>query len=461
MLAALEKKSRTEIESSFQISGKKGLEGTTFVATDPVTEHRYAIKLFSNKKSVSKLKLEAEMQSKAADVGVAPHVYYYSPTEKFIIMDALVETIVERGRREKWTKTPYDYQAMIYALCMRLDEAGVIQNDGNPLNLMVDKLGHLYIIDYGFAKEITPAVIKKRGPQPNVNLTLWHFARHLKHYKHLGQNNLNDIVDKYLKSNDYVDTTLRDHGENLLKGKINPSVADALPGGESKRQETISTPPPPKPLAMAAPPKPPAMERPERPQAPPPPNPPAMERPQAPKPQPLSRAELRKWATQHRHMGINGNSKSVDIQRAMAAPPKPPAMERPERPQAPPPPNPPWKEPKPPAMERPQAPKPPPLSRAELRKWATQHRHMGINGNSKSVDIQRAMARHRHEEAAKIAMRAIGKFISSSKKNEPFKRKKRSKATTPRLGSIYRQFVKGDNSKEAMMARIETRKRGR
>ena len=387
MLAALEKKSRTEIESSFQISGKKGLEGTTFVATDPVTEHRYAIKLFSNKKSVSKLKLEAEMQSKAADVGVAPHVYYYSPTEKFIIMDALVETIVERGRREKWTKTPYDYQAMIYALCMRLDEAGVIQNDGNPLNLMVDKLGHLYIIDYGFAKEITPAVIKKRGPQPNVNLTLWHFARHLKHYKHLGQNNLNDIVDKYLKSNDYVDTTLRDHGENLLKGKINPSVADALPGGESKRQETISTPPPPKPLAMAAPPKPPAMERPERPQAPPPPNPPAMERPQAPKPQPLSRAEL--------------------------------------------------------------------------RKWATQHRHMGINGNSKSVDIQRAMARHRHEEAAKIAMRAIGKFISSSKKNEPFKRKKRSKATTPRLGSIYRQFVKGDNSKEAMMARIETRKRGR
>ena len=399
MLAALEKKSRDEIESSFQISGKKGLEGTTFVATDPVTDHRYAIKLFSKTKSVAKLELEAEMQSKAAGLGVAPRVYYHSTTEKFIIMDALVETIVERGRREKWTKTPYDYQAMIYALCIRLDKAGIIQNDGNPLNLMVDKHGRLYIIDYGFAKEITPAVIKKRGPQPNINLTLWHFARHLKHYKHLGQNNLNDIVDKYLESNDYVDTALRDHGEKLLKDGM-PSVADALPGGESKRQETISTPPPPKPLAMAA-------------------------------------------------------------------PPKPPAMERPERPQAPPPPNPPWKEPKPPAMERPQTPKPQPLSRAELRKWATQHRHMGINGNSKSVDIQRAMARHRHEEAAKIAMRAVGKFISSSKKNEPSKpKKKRSKATTPRRKnrknrSIYRQFVKGDNSKEAMMARIETRRRGR
>ena len=47
MLATLKKKSRDEIESSFQISGKKGLEGTTFVATDPVTDHRYAIKLFS------------------------------------------------------------------------------------------------------------------------------------------------------------------------------------------------------------------------------------------------------------------------------------------------------------------------------------------------------------------------------------------------------------------------------
>ncbi len=414
MLAALKKKSRDEIESSFQISGKKGLEGTTFVATDPVTDHRYAIKLFSQTKSAAKLELEAEIQSKAAEVGVAPRVYYHSATEKFIIMDALVETIVEKGRREKWTKTPYDYQAMIYALCIRLDKARVIQNDGNPLNLMVDKRGRLYIIDYGFAKEITPAVLKKRGSQPNVNLTLWHFARHLKHYKPLGLNDLNDIVDKYLKSNDYVDTVLKDHGEKLLKGEIMPSVADALPGGESKIQEPISRPPPPKP---------PVMETPVR---PPPPKSPAKETPERPVPSPVL---------------------------AQSSMETPPAMERPETPQAP-------SRPPPPTIAAKHS-----LGRGELRKWAAQHRHMGIDGNSKSEDIRRAMERHRHEEAAKIAMRAVGTFISSSKKNEPPKRKKRPKATTPRRnrrnGSIYRQFVQDDNSKEAIMARIEARRKGR
>ena len=90
---------------------------------------------------------------------------------------------------------------------------------------------------------------------------------------------------------------------------------------------------------------------------------------------------------------------------------------------------------------------------------------MGIDGNSKSEDIRRAMERHRHEEAAKIAMRAVGTFISSSKKNEQPKRKKRPRATTPRRyrrnRSIYRQFVQDDNSKEAIMARIEARRRGR
>jgi len=255
-------------------------------------------------------------------------------------------------------------------------------------------------------------VIKKRGPQPNINLTLWHFARHLKHYKHLGQNNLNDIVDKYLESNDYVDTALRDHGEKLLKDGM-PSVADALPGGESKSQEPTSRPPAPKP---------PAMETPARP-------PPAMETSERPVPSPVL---------------------------AQSSMETPPAMERPETPQAP-------------SRQSPQTIVTKHslgrgLGRGELRKWAAQHRHMGIDGNSKSEDIRRAMERHRHEEAAKTAMRAVGKFISISKKNEPPEHKKRPKATTPRRKKrkpIYRQFVDGNNSKEAIMARIEARRRGR
>jgi hypothetical protein len=104
-----------------------------------------------------------------------------------------------------------------------LDAGGVVQNDGNPLNLMLDGNGRLYIIDYGFAKKIDKKVIKKRGPQPNVNLTLWHFCRQLRHYGF--ENSLKErIVDVYMKDNSFVDQKLLKDGE-LLLGPIGSSSA--------------------------------------------------------------------------------------------------------------------------------------------------------------------------------------------------------------------------------------------
>jgi serine/threonine protein kinase len=222
MLARLMKMKREEIESSFNISGKKGKEGTTFLATDPANGHRYAIKLFKKKKSAKKINLEAELQQMAADEGVAPIIRGVSTTEKFIIMDALKETIVQKAKRENWKSLPYEYKAMLYALCIRLDAAGVVQNDGNPLNLMLDSNGRLYIIDYGFAKKITSKIKKDRGPQPNINLTLWHFSRQLRHYRL--ENDLINIVTSYTgdkKTNKTQNYAFKDHslladGEALL-----------------------------------------------------------------------------------------------------------------------------------------------------------------------------------------------------------------------------------------------------
>ena len=106
-------------------------------------------------------------------------------------------------------------QAQLYALCMRLDKAGVVQNDGNPLNLMLDDSNRLYIIDYGFSKKITPAVVKKRGSQPNINLTLWHFVSQLRHYR-IDAPLVGAIQKKYMKDNTYVDDKLLAHGNSLL-----------------------------------------------------------------------------------------------------------------------------------------------------------------------------------------------------------------------------------------------------
>jgi predicted Ser/Thr protein kinase len=91
---------RSQIEFSFDISGKKGKEGTTFRAG------QYAVKLFKSTKSKAKLVLEADLQKLAARYGVAPSVHYVSTTQKFIVMDALEETIVEKGKREEWTRLP-------------------------------------------------------------------------------------------------------------------------------------------------------------------------------------------------------------------------------------------------------------------------------------------------------------------------------------------------------------------
>lgn len=222
-LTHLKAMKRQTIESSFGISGKQGKDGTTFLTVDPSNGHRYAIKLFKNTKSPSEIEKEAYMQRMAADNGVAPTVRGVSTSEKFIVMDALKETIVAKAKRENWASLPHDYKAMLYALCVRLDGAGVVQNDGNPLNLMVDDTGRLYIIDYGFANEISNKMHAKRGSQPNVALTLWDFGRRLKHYQ-IKNDIQSSILQKYQKNHTFKDETLLAHGEKLLTGVAKPQA---------------------------------------------------------------------------------------------------------------------------------------------------------------------------------------------------------------------------------------------
>lgn len=177
--------SRDEIQERFNISGQKGRTGTTFIATGR-SGAEYAIKLFKADRSSNSLKKEADCQEKAAAYGVSPHILAINTKDKFIIMEKMKETIVDYMTREHPDRgnriLSTEYQERIIEICERLDQAGVVQNDGNPLNLMLDDTGKLFVIDYGFAKVITKAVTKKRGPEPNINLTLWHFNSQLKHY---------------------------------------------------------------------------------------------------------------------------------------------------------------------------------------------------------------------------------------------------------------------------------------
>lgn len=219
-MKVLAKMTRAQISNKNR-SGKDGKDGQTFIATGP-SGREYAIKMFKPKKSTDVINKEYKFQDEAASKGVAPAVYAKNTTQKYIIMQKMKETIVDYKRREvgyDWWEMPRSLQAQLYALCVRLDTAKVVQNDGNPLNLMLDDSGRLHIIDYGLATKIDRKMLNKRGPQPNVDLTLWDFQRRMNHYK-IRSPLLKEIQDKYMKAfnnnGDYTDEKLLAEGNRAL-----------------------------------------------------------------------------------------------------------------------------------------------------------------------------------------------------------------------------------------------------
>jgi tRNA A-37 threonylcarbamoyl transferase component Bud32 len=183
--------SREEIMSDGNISGKKGKDGLTFIVTAN-SEAQYAVKTYHSERSIRMIEMEAYLQEKAATEGVCPKIYGINLEEKYIIMEKMKETIVTYARRENpkpetgkhttW-ELPEQYQDRIIEIMYGLDRAGVIHNDGNPLNLMFNDDTKLMVIDFGFSSLIDDAMLQKRGPHPNINLTLWGFQRQLRYYR--------------------------------------------------------------------------------------------------------------------------------------------------------------------------------------------------------------------------------------------------------------------------------------
>ena len=240
--------SRKAIESRFDISGKKGKEGVTFVATGH-SGTEYAIKLFKAKKSSAKLSLEASRQTLAAAKGVSPRVMAVNTTDKYIIMEKLEETIVDFMRRmypEEGSEKPLSvaHQHRIIEICEKLDQANVVQNDGNPLNLMMTKDNDIMIIDFGFAVDINKKMLKKRGPEPNINLTLWHIFRQLRFYKIMGPllgkriaSYNKEWLPKNKKTRELPIVTLPKKKKTIKKKKKKKSMEEKKKSTEQKQEE--------------------------------------------------------------------------------------------------------------------------------------------------------------------------------------------------------------------------------
>lgn len=136
--------------------GDKGHEGTTYRVT--YKDEEYAMKTFKGNKSSTTLKLEAELQDKASQVGVAPRVVECDTVSKYIVMEKMDGHLVDFVKK-KGTLLKYQ-QKRIIDIFNRLDDAEVFHGDGNIMNFML-KGKDIYLIDFGYAKAIDSKLIKK------------------------------------------------------------------------------------------------------------------------------------------------------------------------------------------------------------------------------------------------------------------------------------------------------------
>lgn len=194
--------------------GLDGKEGKTFAAK---TKKRFsgkvlgldvtvsarssvAVKTFKPKKSVNRIHKEAELQQRCATVDASPTVLGVSNAERYIVMTRMDSLPVETFKDKEM---PEDLQYAICGLMGLMDEGGVLHNDMNARNVMLDTTGRPWIIDFGLSKSITKAVTKKHGAHPNVSVTLWGLVRGFKRcqvYCPIMESCLNsDTPEKYIE----------------------------------------------------------------------------------------------------------------------------------------------------------------------------------------------------------------------------------------------------------------------
>lgn len=84
----------------------------------------------------------------------------------FMVMDAMSERLVDLYRNKKMSQK---HQKQLWNLYKKLDEeVGIIHNDMNPLNIMIDLNGDVKLIDFDRSKITEYKDIKKWGNYPNL-----------------------------------------------------------------------------------------------------------------------------------------------------------------------------------------------------------------------------------------------------------------------------------------------------
>lgn len=156
--------------------GDKGKDGLVYLVE--CDNKQYAMKTFRENRSSVLIKKEAELQKKAAEVGISPGVIRVNTVFNYIVMDLMDVNLLDIMKKQNKMITK-NQQMQLIRIFKKLDEIGVFHSDPNPLNFMV-KNRKMYVIDFGFAKSIDTSVEKKYGKTPNLSLMTLGFILKLK-----------------------------------------------------------------------------------------------------------------------------------------------------------------------------------------------------------------------------------------------------------------------------------------
>jgi len=151
---------------------KKGKDGTiTFLMKG---KKEVVTKTFRSNKNKDDIKNEIDMMKKAQKLGISPIVYSSNikVERPFIVMEQLGKTLFECMNKKDKVELSLRHQKQIISILETLDENRIFHGDISPLNFMKgkDDPSRMYIIDFGMAKKMDDAFIKKHGKNANVKL---------------------------------------------------------------------------------------------------------------------------------------------------------------------------------------------------------------------------------------------------------------------------------------------------
>jgi tRNA A-37 threonylcarbamoyl transferase component Bud32 len=158
--------------------GHQGKDGLTYLVKHNKNK-LYAMKTFKNSKSHNDIEKEAYLQSLASKQGISPIIKEVDTVLKFIVMEKMDGHLHDIMKKQNGNLTKIQ-QLNILDIFKKLDKAKVFHGDANILNYMYTG-EKIYIIDFGFSKEITPLLISKLGTStPNMSIMLLGFILKLK-----------------------------------------------------------------------------------------------------------------------------------------------------------------------------------------------------------------------------------------------------------------------------------------